>query len=264
MSRIIVLTSGKGGVGKSSVSINIAYALSCKGNRVCLIDADFGLKNLDVMMGLENRVVYDLKDVISSKASINQVLVKDKRNDGLYLLPAYKSLSMEYINLDYMIKIIDELKSEFDYILIDSPAGIEKGFEYATKLSNEAIIVATLDLTSLRDADRVIGLLLKDGINEISLIINKYNEDYIKNGNCVSVKDACELLSIPLLGIIYDDVSMIESNNKGVPVYLHSNNLLKNCFDRIVRRMEGEVVPFVRYKKKSKLDEYFYKLFHKY
>ena len=161
MTRTIIITSGKGGVGKSSVTINIGYALSSQGYKVCLIDADFGLKNLDVLMGLENRVVYDLKDVILSKATLNQVLVKDKRIDSLYLLPAYKSLTLEHIDLKYMEKMIDELKNDFDFILIDSPAGIEKGFQYAASLSSEAIVVVTLDVVSIRDADRVIGLLLK-------------------------------------------------------------------------------------------------------
>ena len=184
MTRIIVLTSGKGGVGKSSMSINIGYALAKKGAKVCLIDADFGLKNLDVMMGLENRVIYDLKDVIQSKCTLQQILVKDKRMHSLFLLPACKSLSLENLNVEYMIKMIEELKKDFDYILIDSPAGIEKGFQYASGLSNEAIIVVTLDIVSLRDADRVVGLLLKQGVNNLHMIVNKYNEDDVHKGRC--------------------------------------------------------------------------------
>ena len=156
--RTIVITSGKGGVGKSSVSINIGYALANRGEKVCLIDADFGLNNLDVMMGLENRVIYDLHDVVTNKCTLQQILVKDKRYDSLYLLPACKSLSLEEIDVNYMVQMVDQLQEQFDYILIDSPAGIEKGFQYATGLCKEAIVVVNLDVASLRDADRVIGL----------------------------------------------------------------------------------------------------------
>ncbi len=177
MSRTIVVTSGKGGVGKSSMTINLGYALASQGQKVCLIDADFGLKNLDVMMGLENRVIYDLNDVISNKCSLKQILVKDKRMDSLYLLPACKSLSFENLNVDYMMKMIEQLKNEFDFILIDSPAGIEKGFQYASGLSQEAIIVVTLDVVSLRDADRVVGLLLKQGVTNLHMLVNKYNDE---------------------------------------------------------------------------------------
>ena len=257
MARTIILTSGKGGVGKSSATINIGYALASQGNKVCLIDADFGLKNLDVMMGLENRVIYDLKDVILSKATLNQVLVKDKRMDSLYLLPAYKSLSLEHIDLKYMIKVIEELKNDFDFILIDSPAGIEKGFQYAASLSSEAIIVVTLDIVSIRDADRVIGLLLKQGVNDLYMLVNKYNEDDVIKGRCMSIKEAYDMLSIPLIGIVYDDHSIIEANNKGRPVYLNSQSLLKGCYERISKRLLGKSVPFIKNKKKAVLERIF-------
>ena len=150
------------------------------------------------MMGLENRVIYDLKDVISNKCSLNQILVKDKRMESLYLLPACKSLSFENLNVDYMTKMIEQLKEEFDYILIDSPAGIEKGFQYASGLSQEAIIVVTLDVVSLRDADRVIGLLLKQGVSHLHMLVNKYNDEDIHKGRSLSLKDAYDILSIPV------------------------------------------------------------------
>lgn len=251
MARTIIITSGKGGVGKSSATINIGYALASQGHKVCLIDADFGLKNLDVMMGLENRVIYDLNDVVTSKATLNQVLVKDKRIDSLYLLPAYKSLSLERIDLTYMKKIIENLKKDFDFILIDSPAGIEKGFQYAASLSSEAIVVVTLDVVSLRDADRVIGLLMKQGISDMHMLINKYNEDDILKGRCMSVKEAYEMLSIPMIGIVYEDHSIIEANNKGIPVYLNSHSIIKDCYYRISKRILGLNVPFIEMKKKT-------------
>ncbi len=257
MSRTIVITSGKGGVGKSSMSINIAYALAQKGNRVCLIDADFGLKNLDVMMGLENRVIYDLKDVISNKCSLKQILVKDKRMSSLFLLPACKALSFDSLNIDYMIKMIEELKDDFDYILIDSPAGIEKGFQYASGLSNEAIIVVTLDVVSLRDADRVVGLLLKQGVTTLHMLINKYNDDDVVKRRSLTIKDAYDILSIPLIGIVYDDHQIIEANNKGMPIYQNKNAFVSGCFDRIVKRIEGEEVPFQKNKKKALFERIF-------
>ena len=181
MSRIITVTSGKGGVGKSSISVNLAMALAHQNLKVCLIDGDFGLKNLDVMMGLENRVVYDLNDVISGKCEIHQVLGKDKREQTLYLLPACKTLSFQNLDASIMAALIDYLKNDFDFIIVDSPAGIEQGFTYASSIADEAIIVVNLDLATLRDNDRVIGLLLKKGIQDLKLIINKVNLDDIED-----------------------------------------------------------------------------------
>lgn len=257
MSRTIVVTSGKGGVGKSSMSINIGYALANSGHKVCLIDADFGLKNLDVMMGLENRVIYDLKDVIENKCSLKQILVKDKRMESLFLLPACKSLSFENLNVDYMIALIERLKEEFDYILIDSPAGVEKGFQYASRLSKEAIVVVTLDVVSLRDADRVVGLLLKQGVHQLHMLVNKYNEEDIHKGRCLSLKEAYDILSIPLIGIVYDDHLMLEANNKGMPVYMNKTIPLYTCFDRIIKRLNGQNIPFQKYKRKALFERIF-------
>lgn len=257
MSRTIVITSGKGGVGKSSMSINIGYALASSGCKVCLIDADFGLKNLDVMMGLENRVIYDLKDVIADKCSLKQILVKDKRMDSLFLLPACKSLSFENLNVEYMINMIEQLKNEFDYILIDSPAGIEKGFQYASGLAKEAIIVVSLDVVSLRDADRVVGLLLKQGVSTLHMLVNKYNDEDIHKGRSLNLKDAYDILSIPLIGIVYDDHQMIESNNKGMPIYLNKDSSVSGCFDRIVKRLDGQEVPFQKNRKKPLFERIF-------
>ncbi|MCD7949353.1 MAG: septum site-determining protein MinD [Erysipelotrichaceae bacterium] len=256
MSRIIVITSGKGGVGKSTTTINLGYALAAAKNKVCLIDADFGLKNLDVMLGLENRVIFDLKDVIENKCTLTQILVKDKRYESLYLLPACKSLSFENINTDYMAKMIEQLKSHFDYILIDSPAGIEKGFQYASGLSHEAIIVITLDVTSLRDADRVIGLLMKQGVNDMHMLVNKYNDEDIVKHRCLSLKEAFDILAIPLIGLVYDDKKMIEAINTGLPLYL-TNSSTSHCYDRIAKRLEGQQIPFQKNHKKPLLERIF-------
>lgn len=251
MSRIIVVTSGKGGVGKSSVSVNIASALAFQQFKVCLIDADFGLKNLDVMMGLENRVVYDLKDVIEGKCTIEQILVKDKRIQGLSLLPACKSLTFDELDTVHMQSLIENLQNHFDFIIVDSPAGVEKGFDYSTSLATEAIVVVNLDVASLRDADRVVGLLMKKGIQEISMLVNKVNIDDIENNKSVSINDALEILSLPLLGIVYDDHEMIEANNKGVPIFLKQNHLLQLCFLNISKRILGNKVPYVKCKRKG-------------
>lgn len=251
MSRIIVVTSGKGGVGKSSVSVNLASALAFQKFKVCIIDADFGLKNLDVMMGLENRVVYDLKDVIDGKCTIEQILVKDKRIQGLSLLPACKSLTFDQLDTVHMQALIENLQSNFDFIIVDSPAGVEKGFDYSTSLANEAIVVVNLDVSSLRDADRVVGLLMKKGINNIQMLVNKVNVDDIENQKSVTIEDALEILSLPLLGIVYDDHEMIEANNKGVPIFLKQNHILQLCFLNISKRILGNKVPYLKYKKKG-------------
>ena len=235
MSRVIVVTSGKGGVGKSSVSVNVASALAFSKFKVCLIDGDFGLKNLDVMMGLENRVVYDLNDVVEGRCTIEQVLVKDKRIAGLSLLPS----------------CIERLSKDFDFIIVDSPAGVEKGFEYSSSLASEAIVVVNLDVSSLRDADRVVGLLMKKGINTINMIVNKVNLDDIDSNRSLMIEDAKEMLSLPLLGIVYDSHDMIEANNRGVPIFLNEHHMLHNCFLNIANRLLGKQVPYLKYRKKS-------------
>lgn len=249
MAKTIVVTSGKGGVGKSSISVNLAYALCDNGYRVCLIDADFGLKNLDVMLGLENRTIYDMQDVIEGKCSIEQALIKDKRYKTLSLLPACKSLQFKDMNNDYMKNMINVIKLKYDYIIIDSPAGVEKGFAYAISLVQEAIVVVNLDIASLRDADRVVGLLMKEGIHNISMIINKVNNEDIQSQRSLMIEDASDILSLPILGIVYEDHLMIEANNRGIPLYLNQHSIIHSCFKNIAMRIEGKTVPFVTQKK---------------
>lgn len=250
MSRTIVVTSGKGGVGKSSVSVNIASALAKMEFKVCLLDADFGLKNLDVMMGLENRVIYDLKDVVEGRCSVEQLLVQDKRLKHLSLLPACKSLSFDALNIEHMEALVHNLERNFDFIIVDSPAGIEKGFEYASSIASEALVVVNLDISSLRDADRVVGLLMKKGIHNISMVINKLNNEDLELGRCVAIDEAIEILSLPLLGLVYDDHAMIEANNKGCPIFFKDHEL-QLCFLNIAKRVLGQQVPYYRKKKKS-------------
>ncbi len=251
MSRVIVVTSGKGGVGKTSITANLAISLAKSKHRVCIIDADFGLKNMDLVLGLENRVIYDIKDVIDGKCSLEKVIVRDKRCETLYLLPSCKSLHFADIDIGHMQNIVAKLKIDFDFILIDCPAGVEKGFQYAIGVATEAIVVVNLDISSIRDADRVIGLLLKEGITNIKLITNKVNMEYIEDNKTLDIDDATNVLSIPLLGIVYDDSSMIEGNNKGCPALFLPKNILHECFDNIARRIMGESVPFLKLKKKG-------------
>lgn len=255
MAKTIVVTSGKGGVGKSSISVNLSYALCDQGFNVCLIDADFGLKNLDVMLGLENRTLYDMQDVIEGNCSIEQALIKDKRYSNLTLLPACKSLYFKELNEEHMKNLMNKIKLKYDYIIIDSPAGVEKGFAYAISLVKEAIVVVNLDIASLRDADRVVGLLLKEGIHKISMIINKVNDDDIERQKSLTIEDANSILSLPILGIVYEEHLMIEANNKGIPLFLNRQNIISKCFTNIAKRLEGQDIPFAIIKKRNFIEK---------
>lgn len=256
MARVIVVTSGKGGVGKTSVTSNLGISLA-KENKVCLIDADLGLKNLDVVLGIENRVVFDMQDVISGLCSLNQALVKDKRNNNLFILPACKSIDVQKIDFSYLEKIINALKENFDYILIDSPAGIERGFYNAIKNADEAIVVVTLDASSIRDADKVIGILNSNNIQDVKLVINRVNMKHIEEGISLTMSDAVDVLGIGVLGVVYYDEAISEGNNKGIPVSHSNKSIASKCFDNMSRRLSGESVNLLKYRKKS----FFEKLF---
>ena len=249
MSRVIVVTSGKGGVGKSTLVSNLGAELS-KNNKVCLIDADLGLKNLDCILGLENRVVYDIEDVIENRAELFQALVIDKKHENLYILPACRNLDVTKVDFRYMEKIIVELQQKFDYILIDCPAGIERGFFNAINNANEAIVVVSLDISSIRDADKVIGILNHRGINDIKLVINKYNPEK-QNNNSLTINDINDVLNIPLLGIVYFDDNISIYANNGEVVVDQEKELLSKCYKNIAKRLQGEDVPICKYKKKS-------------
>lgn len=249
MSRIIVVTSGKGGVGKSTLVSNLGSELA-KNNRVILIDADLGLKNLDCILGLENRVVFDIEDVIENRADLIQALVNDKKRENLYVLPACRNLDVTKVDFKYMEKIVLELQDKFDYILIDCPAGIERGFFNAINTANEAIVVVSLDISSIRDADKVIGILNQKGINDIKLVINRYNPDK-QNNNSLSIEDVNEVLNIPLLGIVYFDENIPNYSNKGEVIIDYEKELVAKCYKNIAKRLQGEDVPICKYKKKS-------------
>ena len=251
MAKAIAITSGKGGVGKSSVVVNIGHILAQMGNRVCMIDMDLGLKNLDIMMGLQHRSIYDLKDVMLGKCSLAQAMIRDKVAENLYLLPACKSLRIKDFPKGKLHDIVEELKKHFDFILLDTPAGIEEGFSEAIACVSQAVLVTTLDVTALQDGDRVIGLLMKEGIEDLSFIVNRYQPKLIEKGSSVSLEDAKAWLAIDFLGYVFEDENMIRANNHGIPLCNHKTTLNYQCFHAITKRMLKEYVPLPKNKNKS-------------
>lgn len=241
----IVITSGKGGVGKTTTTANIGTALASLGKKVVVIDGDTGLRNLDVLLGLENRIVYTIIDVIEGRCRLKQGLIKDKRFQNLCLLPTAQTKDKDDIRPQDMLKIINELKEEFDYVLIDSPAGIEQGFENAVIGADRAVVVVNPEITSVRDADRVIGKLDAKGLEDHAVIINRLNYEMTKNGDMLDVSDIIETLSIELLGVVPDDKNITVSTNKGEPIVLDDNAVSGHAFKNIARRITGEEVPFI-------------------
>ena len=245
MSQVIVVTSGKGGVGKTTTTANIGAGLAEKGHKVLLIATDIGLRNLDVVMGLENRIVYDLVDVIEGKCRIPQALIKDKRCSNLSLLPAAQIRDKNDINEEQMKTLIEALRKDFDYIIIDCPAGIEQGFKNAIAAADRAIVVTTPEISATRDADRIIGLLEANGIKEPKLIVNRNRMDMVKENNMLSVEDMLDILAIALIGVVPDDESIVISTNKGEPLVYKGETLAAKAYRNIVERIEGKEVEFL-------------------
>ncbi|MEO0538411.1 MAG: septum site-determining protein MinD [Cyanobacteria bacterium P01_A01_bin.123] len=246
MTRVIVMTSGKGGVGKTTCTANLGMALAQSGQRVAVVDADFGLRNLDLLLGLENRIVYTALDVLGKECRLDQALVKDKRQPNLALLPAAQNRSKEAITPEQMQQLVKALKPNYDYILIDCPAGIEMGFRNAIAPANTAIIVTTPEISAVRDADRIIGLLEANDIKTIKLIINRLKPKMVQNDLMMSVQDVQDILAISLLGVVPDDERVIVSTNRGEPLVLEQRMSLAGlAFSNIARRLQGEKVPFL-------------------
>ncbi|MGL5032970.1 MAG: septum site-determining protein MinD [Microcystaceae cyanobacterium] len=246
MNRIIVITSGKGGVGKTTTTANIGAALARLGKKVALVDADFGLRNLDLLLGLEQRIVYTAIDVLAGDCTIEKALVKDKRLPNLVLLPAAQNRSKDAISPEQMQSLVDQLAKKFDYIIIDCPAGIEMGFRNAVVPAQEAIIVTTPEMSAVRDADRVIGLLETENIERISLVVNRLRPEMVQLNQMISIEDIMELLAIPLLGVVPDDQKIIISTNKGEPLVLEEKLSVPGlAFQNIARRLDGQDIPFL-------------------
>lgn len=244
MSQAIVITSGKGGVGKTTTTANLGVALALGGARVVVVDADIGLRNLDVVMGLENRIVYDLVDVVEGYCRLRQALIKDKRVDGLFLLPAAQTKDKNAVNPEQMKELIEALKEEHDFIIVDCPAGIEQGFRNAVSGADRAVIVTTPEVSAVRDADRITGLLEASGF-ENPLIINRIKPRMVARGDMMDIPDIIDILAIDLLGVVPDDDYIVVSTNRGEPAVMADTSRAGEAYRNIARRIRGEEVPFL-------------------
>ncbi len=245
MGEVIVITSGKGGVGKTTTTANLGTGFALQGKKVVLVDADIGLRNLDVVMGLENRIVYDLVDVTEGNCRLWQALIRDKRYETLYLLPAAQTRDKNAVNPEQMKQLCLDLAQEFDYVLIDCPAGIEQGFKNAIAGADKAIIVTTPEVSAVRDADRIIGLLESEGKSNPKLIVNRIRPHMVKKGDMMNIDDIIEILAIDLLGIIPEDEYIVVSTNRGEPAVVNPTSLASTAYKNIVRRLTGENVPLM-------------------
>jgi len=258
LAEVITVTSGKGGVGKSTTTANIATALAMLGKKTVAVDFDIGLRNLDMILGLENRIVYDVVDVMENRCNLAQAVIKDKRTANLHFLPASQTKDKTVLDKEKVEKLINDLKKEFDYILIDSPAGIESGFEHAIYLADRALIVTTPEISSVRDADRVIGIIdaksKKAALGEEvqkHIIINRIKPELVEKGEMLSTEDVLHILALPLIGIVPDDEEIVKSTNLGEPIVLNEKSLVGEAFRRIARRINGEEVEFLDLKSKK-------------
>jgi septum site-determining protein MinD len=242
MSECIVITSGKGGVGKTTTTANLGAALALDGKRVVVVDADIGLRNLDVILGLENRIVYDLVHVVEGSCRLKQALIRDKRVEGLSLLPAAQTRDKNAVNPDDMRRLVDELKADFDYVLIDCPAGIEQGFRNSIAGADRALVVTTPEVSAIRDADRIIGLVEANELPEPKLIINRYRKNMVERGDMMNREDIIEILAIPLIGIVPDHEDVIISANRGTPAVFDEKSVIGAAYRRIGARIQGHTV----------------------
>jgi len=245
MGEVYVITSGKGGVGKTTSTANVGAGLAIQGKKVVLVDADIGLRNLDVVMGLENRIVYDIIDVIEGHCRLKQALIKDKRYETLCLLPAAQTKDKDAVTPEQMKKLCDQLREEFDYIILDCPAGIEQGFKNAIAGADKAIVVTTPEVSAVRDADRIVGLLEAAEVRNPLLILNRIRPEMVKRGDMMTLEDVTDLLAIDVLGIVPDDETIVTSTNRGEPCVADTKSLAGQAYRDIVRRMLGENVPLM-------------------
>lgn len=253
--KVITITSGKGGVGKTTVTANLAAALAMNGRKVVALDADIGLRNLDVVMGLENRIVYDLVDVVEGRCRLRQAMIKDKRQPDLYLIPAAQTRDKMAVSPSDMVLVCDQLRQEMDYIIIDSPAGIERGFRNAIAPADQILIVTNPEVSAVRDADRIIGLIEAEEKGPGYLILNRLKQEMVSRGEMLSIEDILDILAIDLVGVIPEDESILISTNQGMPVAMRGENGVSasHAFQNLARRIEGEEVPFIDLTQKNGL-----------
>jgi septum site-determining protein MinD len=243
--KVVTIASGKGGVGKTTAVANLAVALAQDGRKVVCIDGDIGLRNLDVVLGLENRIVYDLVDVVEGRCRLRQAMIRDKRLPDLFLIPAAQTRDKNAVSPSDMVRVCDELRQECEWILIDSPAGIERGFRNTIAPADKVLIVTNPEVSAVRDADRVIGLLEAEGKTDQGLIINRVNQAMVKRGDMLSVDDVLDLLAIELMGIIPEDENVIVGSNRGTPIVLDGKSKASQAFMNISQRLQGNKVPFI-------------------
>jgi len=267
LSTVIVVTSGKGGVGKTTTSANFAAGLALKGARVAVIDFDVGLRNLDLVLGCERRVVYDFINVVNGEATLRQALIRDKRVDNLYVLPASQTRDKDALTVEGVGQVIEELKSSFDYVVCDSPAGIEHGALMAMYFADEAVVVTNAEVSAVRDCDRILGILssktlrAEEGDDPVTehLLLSRYSPRRAESGDMMTVDDVTELLGIPLLGVVPESDDILQASNEGRPVIFHEQSKAAQAYDDVIARFLGEDRPqrFITEEKKSLLGRFF-------
>jgi septum site-determining protein MinD len=253
MAQVITITSGKGGVGKTTAVANLAVALASDGSKVVCIDGDIGLRNLDVVMGLENRIVYDIVDVIEGRCRLRQAMIRDKHFEHLYLIPAAQTRDKTAVSPSDMVRVCEELRADHDFILIDSPAGIERGFRNAIAAADRVLVITNPEVSAVRDADRVVGILEAEEKYSPALILNRLNLNMVKNHDMLSAEDVLDLLAIQLIGIVPEDEGVIVGSNRGTPVALEQKSRAGQAFRNIAKRLQGQNVPYMDMDKQGKL-----------
>jgi septum site-determining protein MinD len=251
--QVITVTSGKGGVGKTTAVANLATALAADGRRVVCIDGDIGLRNLDVIMGLENRIVYDIVDVIEGRCKLKQAMIRDKHYPNMYLIPAAQTRDKNAVSPSDMIRICNDLRADTDYVIIDSPAGIERGFRNAIAAADRVLVVTNPEVSAVRDADRVVGILEAEEKGNPSLILNRLNPTLVKNNDMLSAEDVLDLLGIQLIGVVPEDESVIIGSNRGAPVVTDPKSRAGQAFRNIAKRIQGQDVPFMDLEQQNSL-----------